>query len=97
MDFPHVPGEASVVDFVWVDLMVQVNEGTIIYTGVLNDYVLSKENGLDRIYLSEVVRRYLGDDHNKKRLEYEMPGNFMVFPFDKVLNMNLTYYQIEED
>ena len=97
LDFPHVPGEANTVDFVWVDLMVQTQEGTLLYTGVLNDYILSKENGLDRIYLSEVVRRYLTDDYNKDRQEYEMPGNFMVFPFDKVLNMNITYYQIEEE
>ena len=97
LDFPNVPGEASIVDFVWVDLMVQANEGTVLYTGILNDYVLSKENGLDRIYLTEVVRRYLSDDFNEERKEYEIPGNFMVFPFDKVLNMNLTYYEIEED
>lgn len=97
LDFPNVPGEASTVDFVWVDLLVQTTEGTIIYTGVLSDYVLSKENGLDRIYLGEVVRRYLSDDGNKKRKEYAMPGNFMVFPFGNVINMNLTYYQIEDD
>lgn len=97
LDFPNVPGEASTVDFVWVDLMVETKEGTIIYTGVLSDYILSKENGLDRIYLSEVIRRYLIDDYNTKRKEYEMPGNFMVFSFDKILNMNLTYYQIEEE
>lgn len=50
---------------VWLDVLVSTKNENIIYTGKLEDFVLSKETGLDRIFLTDVRRRYLNDDANQ--------------------------------
>jgi hypothetical protein len=92
-----------------VDTLVSSSEGNIIYSGTLEDYFLSKENGLDRIYLSNVYRRKLKDDLNndqpnvgylERHLDsryYSMPGDLLVLTYDKIINLNITYYQVEEN
>jgi hypothetical protein len=92
LDFPNVPGDASHIDFIYVDLMMESKEGTVIYMGILSHYVLDNSGGIDRLYLSEVKRRYLKDDpsHSNTPPYYQMPGDFTVIPYRQVLNMHLT-------
>ena len=84
-------------------------EGNIIYSGILENYFLSKENGLDRIYLRNVYRRKLKDDlgnehgnvgyldrHLDNRY-YAMPGDLFIINYDKIINLNITYYINQED
>jgi hypothetical protein len=79
----------------------------MIYSGILEDYYLSKDNGLDRLYLHNVYRRRLKDDLNpdqpnvgylERHLDpryYAMPGDLFVITYDKILNLNITYYVAE--
>ncbi len=62
LDFPRVPGNPDDISIRYIDALVKSDSGTIIYTGILADYVLSKDGGIDRIYLTNVKRRYLKDD-----------------------------------
>lgn len=94
LDFPRIAGEASDIDFTFVDALVETKEGTVIYKGVLEEYILSKDGGVDRIYLTDVKRRFLKDD-NKPESNYTMPGKFFVIPFSKILNLHLTYYALD--
>lgn len=92
-----------------IDTLVSSPDGNIIYSGTLEDYFLSKENGLDRIYLSNVYRRRLKDDlssdqpnvgYLERHLDsryYSMPGDLLVLTYDKIINLNITYYQVEEN
>jgi hypothetical protein len=57
LDFPGQPGDSNDVSTIWVDVLVESKAGEIIYSGFLEQYVLSKEDGLDRIYLTAVRRR----------------------------------------
>ena len=59
---PGNPEEVQEIDYVWIDLMLESKEGTFIYSGILKDFFLSKEEGLDRIYLTNVRRRKMSDD-----------------------------------
>lgn len=93
LDFPRVPGEATEIDFTYVDVLVEKEGDPIIYMGMLSDYVLSRDGGIDRIILSYVKRRFLSEDGSTDY--YVMPGAFFVIPFSKVLNIHLTYYQAE--
>jgi hypothetical protein len=64
---------------------------------------------LDRIYLSNVYRRKLKDDlsndqpnvgYLERHLDsryYSMPGDLLVLTYDKIINLNITYYQVEEN
>jgi len=96
LDFPGVPGESDYIDFVYVDALTETKEGTIIYRGILADYVLTAANGIDRIYLKEVKRRYLNQDNQSDSAYYLMPGDFFVIPFSQVANLHLSYYRIPD-
>jgi hypothetical protein len=106
LDFPDVPGESENIEIIQIDLLANTTEGSMIYSGILQDYYLSKDNGLDRIYLSQVHRRKFKDDldpadqSNVQRLDeryYEMPGELFVIQYDKIVNMNVTYHRFSLD
>lgn len=91
-----------------IDVVVNSSEGDIIYCGTLEDFYLSKDNGLDRIYLRNVYRRNLKDDLDQnqpnvgylKRYEderyYAMPGDLFVVTYDRIVNLNVTYITLDE-
>lgn len=105
LDFPKVPGNAEDIDCSYVDALVKTDEGTVIYTGLLADYILTKEGGIDRIYLTDVKRRFLKDDiikapdlPNEKQEDnryYYLPGQFFIIPYNLVINLHITYYKIK--
>lgn len=96
LDFPNIPGDAENIDLVFVDALVASAEGTLIYRGLLSDYVLAGNNGIDHIYLKEVKRRYLKDDESMDddKRYYDMPGDFFVIPFKNIMNLHISYYSI---
>lgn len=106
LQFPRVPLEAKrKPDFTYVDALVQTHEGSIIYKGILADYDLTKSGeGLENIYLIHVERRYLSADkgdwrykyRKKKNTYYEVPGELFVLKYEQVINLNVTYYAVEE-
>jgi hypothetical protein len=95
--------------WIQIDILVNSSEGNMIYSGILENYYLSKENGLDRIYLRNVYRRKLKDDlgndqpnvgYLDRHLDaryYSMPGDLLVFTYDKIINLNITYYINQEE
>ncbi len=103
LDFPGVPGDASDISIRYIDALVKSDQGTIIYTGILADYVLSKDGGIDRIYLTNVKRRYLKDDKLNQPVQaedtderyYYLPGQFFIIPYSQIVNLHITYYKIE--
>ncbi|MBP9689681.1 MAG: hypothetical protein KBE91_08735 [Bacteroidia bacterium] len=102
LDFPKVPGKSEEVDITYIDALVKTDEGTIIYMGLLADYVLSKDGGLDRVYLKNVRRRFLNTLQENIEIEtpnkyYELPGEFFVLSYDKIINLHITYYKVSID
>ncbi|MEM9326159.1 MAG: hypothetical protein AAGA85_10905 [Bacteroidota bacterium] len=87
------------IELVFVDVLVHTEEGSVIYDGLLLDYELSHDGELESLHLTQVVRRYLREDPGKKRKEsnyYKIPGHLFVVPFSKVINVNFTYYALED-
>jgi hypothetical protein len=66
LDFPGHQGEAKNVDNVWVDVITINKDDAYIYSGFLKEYVLTKDDGLDRIYLTNVQRRKLKHDDGQE-------------------------------
>jgi len=102
----EIPGESNEIYFIQIDALVQTSNGTVVYCGTLEDYFLSRDNGLDRIYLSSVYRRKLDDDrpleeepsggYLERYLDtryYAMPGDLFVIPYDRIINLNITYHK----
>jgi hypothetical protein len=100
-------GSKSKILLVQVDALVNSSEGNVIYSGILDNYFLTKDNSLDRLYLTNVYRRRLKDDLDADKPNpgflsrdtderyYSMPGYLFVIPYDKVINLNITYYMDE--
>lgn len=72
------------VDFIKLDILVNSDNGTTLYSGILEDYFLNKEGGIDRLYLIKVYRN----------VKYEMPGDYFIVFGREILNMNLTYFRL---
>jgi hypothetical protein len=62
IEFPNQKEEYKRIDTVWLDILATGSDGDVIYSGTLKEFILSKEEGIDRIYLSDVRRRKLKDD-----------------------------------
>lgn len=94
---------------VYADALVETKEGSYLYCGLIKDFFLSKDNGLDRVYFEEVYRRKLDKDlkaeaeketSTAKWLDdryYSMPGEFFIIPYAQIKNLNVRYlYLVEE-
>jgi hypothetical protein len=92
-------------DMLFVDAVVNTNDGTIIYSGFLVNYVCNGEQ-LDRIYLGDVVRREFKRPSpeekgislsNEPGLPMNIPGNIFSLSYDNAINLNLRFIVIENN
>ena len=112
LDQLDYPGESKNIEMIQIDALVNTGEGPMVYCGVLKDYYLSKDNGLDRLYLSNVYRRKFQDDLGRKdhmaeygarnldERYYAMPGDLFVITYNNIINLNITYHcltNVDED
>jgi hypothetical protein len=100
-------GKKNNIILVQIDALLNSSEGNVIYSGILDNYFLTKDNSLDRLYLTNVYRRKLKDDLDADKPNpgflardtderyYAMPGYLFVIPYDKIINLNITYYMDE--
>ncbi len=82
--------------FTYADVLCEEVGSTKLYSGILSQYVVNRENNqLESIYLTNATRykRVLNEDGSTKNVETkEIPGNTFCVPYSRVLNLNLTYY-----
>ncbi len=86
------PAERKKIDFIQVDVVVQSAEGDVLYTGVLKNYSLNKDQGIDRLFLSNVYRRKFAEDlaSTKKEQPVTPPG----YPTYRVKDFDSRYYAL---
>jgi hypothetical protein len=91
-------------DFVWIDILVNLNEGSTLYSGFLWDYECKGED-LNRLYVYNATRTDLRDQvENNGHIvhgdnlgtEIEIPGSIIIIPYSEVKNINLTFFNLEE-
>ncbi len=96
LDYPGMPGNADEIDLKAVDVLVATDEGSILYSGTLKEYILNQQGGIDAIYLGDGVRRrFLKDDNNEDDCYYHMPGDIFMIPYNEIKNIHITYYAVE--
>jgi hypothetical protein len=84
------------IDFIIVDVLVLVGNNSVIYSGILEDYYLSNtNNGLDRLIIKYPSKREFTPDGKSTRRE--IPGNYLVIPYDHIMNINIQYFEVEKD
>ena len=102
LDFPRVKKlspytKEGRLSAVYVDALVEASEkdGAILYSGILEDYKLSKNGGLDLIYLTNAFRRPLSADpaYNEEERHdiYYMPDHYFILKYEQVKNLNIFY------
>lgn len=107
-DFPRSSYDLEVdtveaIELIFVDALVKTEEGTVIYDGILVDYELSKDGGLDYISLKEVQRRLMKDDSKEENKwdgrskYYKIPGHILVIKYSEIINLNFSYYKMNYD
>ncbi len=106
LDFPDMTGSGDDVSAVHVDVVIEAKECSYLYTGVLATFYLSREQGLDRIYLKNVYRRKLADDLlitdaplTNKAVDtryYSMPGDLFVISYASIKTINVSYITMQE-
>jgi hypothetical protein len=94
------------IEFIFVDALVEVNDDTILYDGILVDYELSSNGGLDCISIKDVKRRSLSDDckidvngGKEDNIEHYYPidGHILVLKYENIMNLNFSYYKLTEN
>ena len=103
LDFPENKGRGSSKDIflTLVDAAVNTGHKTILYSGFLENYYLTKEGvGVEFIHLRDVKRRDI-DKISGKHFdgnEYDIHGDTLIIPFRSIINFNITYItRVEED
>lgn len=65
------------VDFIQLDVVVSMEHGNVIYSGLLNEYYLDRGKKLDKLYLESVYRRALNNDKpEQKNYQYKTKKEF---------------------
>lgn len=94
------------IEFVFVDAILNLNEGTYLYDGILVDYELSNQGGLDTISITNVQRRKLLDDanisvdgekENNSSKYYPISGHLLILKYPEIVNLNFSYFALDYD
>lgn len=105
LDFPGVKGTTKQVDVRSLDILVDSSSGGIIYSGLLQNYILSKDGGIELINLTNVTRKFL--DPKLKEANnisattlhgpaYRLEGSTFAIPYSSIQNIHITYISVED-
>lgn len=89
------------IDLTYIDALVNINDETFIYRGVLMDYQLGKDGTLDLIIISEAQRKILSQNQSQSTNnpqttnQYkDIKGNYLILKYSDLINLNLSFIQI---
>lgn len=95
-----VKSAKQTIDFKYIDALVEFQGKAYIYSGLLVHYLLDDKKGIDHIVLSEttiqpVDKISLSGPPNNIKAQQPDVASIFVIPYDKVLNMHISYYNLE--
>ena len=86
-------------DMIAVSGIVEVAGTAYLYVGLLEDYFVDQEGTLDRLILSEVIRRPIDKDkdllHENKQRFYSIDGDYFVLRYSETITINVEYIKLE--
>lgn len=108
-DFPRADITLDVdtvedIELVFIDAVIEINGNSYLYDGILVDYELNGNNGLETVSLTNAQRRKLNDDSiiskkgNKKdnsKKYYPIGGHLIVLKYSELKNLNFTYLTLD--
>ncbi|MGB6037538.1 MAG: hypothetical protein WBG42_14785 [Cryomorphaceae bacterium] len=89
------------IEFVFVDAVLELNTEAYLYDGILVDYELRNDGGLETISLKNSQRRKLSHDNTPNSEKngsryYPIEGHILVLKYHEVKNLNFTYLCLEK-
>ena len=82
-------------EFTVADILCEQAGNTQLYTGIISQYVINREdNNIETIFLTNVSRYKITkneDGSTKEVLLREIPGDTLCIPYSRVININLSY------
>lgn len=91
-------------DFIVISAVVEMVQEPFLYVGVLENYYLTPDGGLDRLVLSEVMRRPLSRDKADDEASgldlnrfYHVDGDYFVLRYSEVATLNVEYIRLREE
>ncbi len=83
------------IDYTYIDALITINEKTFIYTGILIDYHLAKDGGLDLLIIDKAQRKLIGGD--PEEIYKDIIGNYLILKYSNIINLNLSFIQLQEN
>lgn len=81
-------------DITFIDALININQQTFIYTGILVDYELGKDGTLELITITQAQRKLVtGNDNGDYK---DIRGNYLVLKYSELININLSFIQFDE-
>jgi len=87
-------------DGVYVSAVVNFDDGSYIYSGILVEYFLNDEGQLDRLVLTSAARRRLSEDAPEDDADdldagfYPIAGDYLVLRYSEMVTLNVSYIRI---
>ena len=82
------------IDITFIDALLTLGEHSYIYTGILVDYELSSDGGLELLYIKNAQRKFISEENST---EYkDIDGHIIILKYDNIVNLNLSFIQATE-
>ena len=91
-------------DIVYIDAVVDTKEGSIIYSGCLEEFICNNQT-LERILVSDIQKKDFKKDKNENTIlqpintidsATEIESNIFVIEYSKIINLNIRFIKIVE-
>lgn len=93
-------------DLIRIQVLTNIGGKAFIYSGILLEFYTNANNELDRLLMGYVFRRPFDKDKVESELEenddffkryYEVPGDIFIINAKDILNMNISYMDVNEE
>lgn len=87
------------IEFFYIDVLTEFSDTTVLYEGILVDYELSHDGGLNYLILKEAERRFVKESGNNSGISsapYPLPGHIILIPYSSIININFSFYKLIE-
>ena len=83
------------IDFIYCEVIISKSERLIKYTGILDEFYLSRTKGLESILLFDAN---MDNDFFTNKTENQKPllGKYCSIRCDDIVNININYYNIKK-
>ncbi len=110
-DFPRAEisleiDEVEDIEFVFIDAIVELGGESYLYDGILVDYELRSDGGLETISIKNAQRRKLSDDSDidgdgrksdNSDKYYPIYGHILVIKYSELKNLNFAYLRLQQN